>query len=137
MERKESVVALSNTTFTIPTINGTTTSISVGSGGSGGSGTITSSNSNFTNSRGKAVMTIPYGEDKVVLDETATLEVKGRMVINGIDLEERLSIIEKSLNIPTRDAIMEEKYAKLRELSDRYKQALEEYKTWERLKNSK
>lgn len=42
-------------------------------------------------------MSIPAGEQKVVLEDTATLEVKGTVVINGIDLEERLKTIEKSL----------------------------------------
>lgn len=95
------------------------------------------SNSSWTSTNGHPVMTIPHGENKVVIDEKAALEVKGRMIINGIDLEERLSIIENLLNIPTRDAKMEEKYEKLRNLSNQYNQALEEYKTWERLKNSK
>lgn len=95
------------------------------------------SNSSWTSTNGHPVMTIPHGENKVVIDEKAALEVKGRMIINGIDLEERLSIIENLLNIPTRDAKMEEKYEKLSNLSNQYKQALEEYKTWERLKNSK
>lgn len=95
------------------------------------------SNSSWTSTNGHPVMTLPYGENKVVIDEKAALEVKGRMIINGIDLEERLSIIENLLNIPTRDAKMEEKYEKLSNLSNQYKQALEEYKTWERLKNSK
>lgn len=122
----------SNLTYTIPTSNGTTNSIYVSS-----TNYATSPNTNFTNSNGKAVMSIPHGENKVVIDENAALEVKGRMVINGVDLEERLSTIENLLNIPTRDVIMEEKYEKLRILSNQYKQALEEYKTWERLKNSK
>lgn len=111
---------------TIP-INGTTAT----------SYTIGNSNTNWTNSNGNPVLTIPHNENKVVIDEKAALEVKGRMIINGVDLEERLSMIEKLLNIPTRDVIMEEKYEKLRNLSNQYKQALEEYKTWERLKNSK
>lgn len=124
--------------MTIP-VSTTSSQIYVSGGGGGGIGTATYTvpNTNFTNSNGKAVMSIPHGENKVVIDENAALEVKGRMVINGIDLEERLSTIENVLNIPTRDAIMEEKYEKLRNLSNQYKQALEEYKTWERLKNSK
>lgn len=125
-------MALSNTTFTIPTSNGSTNSIYIN-----GTGGTTSPNTNFTNSNGKSIMSIPHGENKVVIDEAAALEVKGRMVINGVDLEERLCTIEKLLNIPTRDVKLEEKYEKLRNLSNQYKQALEEYKTWERLKNSK
>ena len=132
------------TTFNLPINNVTTSQIYVtgsGGGGTGGGGvgtaTWTVPNTNWNSTNGTPVMTIPHGENKVVIDEKAALEVKGRMIINGVDLEERLSTIEKLLNIPTRDAIMEEKYEKLRNLSNQYKQALEEYKTWERLKNSK
>ena len=121
---------------TIP-VNATTSSTyTIGNTGGGGTN-WTSPNTSWGSSNGTPVMTIPHGQNKVIVDETASLEVKGRMIINGIDLENRLSTIEKLLNIPTRDAIMEEKYEKLRTLSDQYKQALEEYKTWERLKNSK
>ena len=42
------------------------------------------------------------------------LEVKGRMVINGRDLEERLTTIEKVLQIPERDVILEKKHPKLK-----------------------
>ncbi len=115
----------------------TSNSFTITNTGSGGTSYAVNPNTNFTNSNGKAVMSIPHNENKVVIDESAALEVKGRMIINGIDLEERLSTIEKLLNIPTRDATMEEKYEKLRNISNQYKQALEEYKTWERLKNSK
>ena len=116
---------------TIP-INATTSSTyTISNTGVGGT------NWTNTSSNGTPVITIPHGQNKVVVDEAAALEVKGRMIINGVDLEERLSTIEKLLNIPTRDAKLEEKYSKLRDLYEQYTKALEEYKTWERLKNSK
>jgi hypothetical protein len=62
------------------------------------------------------------------------LEVKGRVVINGKDLEERLDIIEKVLMIPERDVILEKKHPKLKKLFDEYINALEKYKTFERIK---
>lgn len=122
---------------TLP-VNGSTSanSFTITNAGTGGIN-YTNSNSSWISTNGHPVMTLPHGENKVVIDEKAALEVKGRMIINGIDLEERLSIIENLLNIPTRDANMEEKYEKLRNLSNQYNQALEEYKTWERLQNSK
>ncbi len=69
-----------------------------------------------------------------------TLNVSGEIrapdiKLNGISVEERLSTIEKVLNIPTRDAIMEEKYPKLREIYDQYRYELEKYKTWQRIKD--
>ncbi len=131
------VTTSSNLTYTIPVNNGSTSQIYVSAGGGSGGGVTTAySNSinntvtKLVNNKGTAVMEIPAGEDPSV-------KINGKINWNGMDLEERLSTIEKTLNIPTRDIIMEEKYAKLRDLSNQYKQALEEYKTWERLKNSK
>jgi hypothetical protein len=62
------------------------------------------------------------------------LEVKGRMVINGRDLEERLDTIEKVLSIPERDVRIEEKHPKLKKLYDEYIAALGKYRTFEAIK---
>ena len=63
-----------------------------------------------------------------------TLEVKGKMVINGRDLEERLNTIEKVLQIPERDVILEQRHPKLKKLYDEYIAALGKYRTFERIK---
>lgn len=81
-------------------------------------------------------MTIPYGEEKVVLEKGAALEVKGSVVINGLDLEERLKTIERVLAIPERDATMEAKYPSLKKKFDDYINSLEKYRTFERLKGT-
>jgi hypothetical protein len=91
-------------------------------------------NTHFSSSNGQTIMTIPHGEEKIVLEETATLDVKGTVKINGQDLEKRLSTIEQVLQIPTRDIIMEQKHPKLAELYNQYMHELEKYKTWERIK---
>ena len=62
------------------------------------------------------------------------LEVKGRMVINGVDLEERLNTIEKVLSIPERDVILERKHPKLKKLYNEYIHALAKYRTFEAIK---
>jgi hypothetical protein len=62
------------------------------------------------------------------------LEVKGRMVINGRDLEERLDTIEKVLQIPERDVILEKKHPKLKKLHDEYIKELSKYRMWETIK---
>jgi hypothetical protein len=62
------------------------------------------------------------------------LEVKGRMVINGVDLEERLKTIETVLQIPERDVILEKKHPKLKKLYDEYIAALGKYRTFESIK---
>lgn len=62
------------------------------------------------------------------------LEVKGRMVINGVDLEERLKTIERVLTIPERDVKLEAKHPKLKKLYDEYIHALAKYRTFESIK---
>ena len=88
----------------------------------------------FTSSNHKTIMSIPHGEDKIVLEKDAALEVKGKVVINGIDLEERLKTIEKVLMIPERDATMEAKYPSLKKKYDEYINALGKYRTFEAIK---
>lgn len=94
----------------------------------------TQPSNNFVSNNGKAVMTIPADKQEVVLEKDATLNVKGNVVINGIDLEERLTTIETVLQIPTRDVTMEQKHPKLAELYKQYMHELEKYKTWDRVK---
>lgn len=141
-------MAVSGTTFTIPqgissnTITLSTTPVGAISGANYASVTSTGTsynwapppNTNFYSSNNKTLMTIPHGEEKIVLEKAASLEVKGNVVINGLDLEERLKTIEKILQIPERDVIMESKYPKLADLYQQYMQELERYKTWERIK---
>ena len=91
-------------------------------------------NNNFVSNNGKAVMTIPADKQEVVLEKDATLNVKGNVVINGVDLEERLKTIETLLQIPTRDVTMEAKHPKLKALYEEYMHELEKYKTWHRIK---
>ena len=66
----------------------------------------------------------------------ASLDVRGKVVINGLDLEERLKTIEKVLMIPERDATMEARYPSLKKKFDEYINALEKYRTFERVKGT-
>jgi hypothetical protein len=69
-----------------------------------------------------------------VKQDSHSLEVKGSVVINGKDLEERLDTIEKVLMIPERDAILESKYPKLKKMYDEYINELSKARMWESLK---
>ena len=64
----------------------------------------------------------------------AALEVKGKMIVNGQDLEERLATIEKVLSIPERDVKLEKKHPNLKKLYDEYITALGKYRTFEAIK---
>jgi hypothetical protein len=70
----------------------------------------------------------------VARNNPAELEVKGRMVLNGRDLEERLDTIEKVLQIPERDVKLEKKHPKLKKLYDEYINELSKYKMWHSIK---
>ena len=101
-----------NTTATSIYTNGTSTA-TIPYGGyltSTGTNTIWTTNTSVPNSE---VMRINQ-------TNPATIEVKGNMVINGRDLEERLNTIEKVLQIPERDVILERKHPKLKKLYDDY-----------------
>lgn len=78
----------------------------------------------------------PYESVMTFKENPASLEVKGKVIINGLDLEERLKTIEKVLAIPERDATMEAKYPSLKKKFDEYITALEKYKTFERVKGT-
>ena len=125
----------------VPIVNYTTNNTSLGGGSSGqflttginGTSWVTPS-TQFNSSNGKPIMTVPNGKDEIVLEKDATLTVKGKVVINDRDLEERLDTIEKVLQIPERDVILEKKHPKLKKLYDEYINELSKYKMWHSIK---
>ena len=94
---------------------------------------LTSTGSNGT-TWATGTTTTPYDAVLVANHNPASLEVKGKMVINGRDLEERLDTIEKVLQIPERDVKLEKKHPKLKKLYDEYIHALGKYRTFDALK---
>jgi len=75
------------------------------------------------------------GEHVKINNNPASLEVKGNLVINGRDLEERLETIERVLMIPERDPELEKEFPKLKKAYNDYIKQLEKYRTWKRLNN--
>ena len=141
--------------------NGTITLTGAGLGGTGGAGsastfggagniTLNGGSHIYTNNTGTAgqiftttgtngvnwATTSPSIDTVMKISQTnpPTLEVKGRMVINGVDLEERLKTIERVLTIPERDVKLEKKHPKLKKLYDEYIQALGKYRTFDAIK---
>jgi hypothetical protein len=78
--------------------------------------------------------TVPNEALRINQTNPPSIEVKGNMVINGIDLEERLNTIEKVLQIPERDVKLEKKHPKLKKLYNEYVAALGKYRTFEAIK---
>ncbi|NBP59112.1 hypothetical protein EBU71_21685 [bacterium] len=69
-----------------------------------------------------------------VNNDPSSLEVKGKIIHNGRDLEERLQTIEQVLQIPERDIELEKKYPKLKKLFEEYIKELSKRRMWEELK---
>lgn len=138
MGANNTITTSSGAVYTIPTQSTTgQIYVSAGHGGGGGSGGIMNTGvisptgiTKISNSHGKTVLTIPNSKEPSLL-------VDGNIKWNGEDLNDRLERIEAMLHIPTRDVTMEEKYKKLKSLWEQYHKALDEYKTWETLKESK
>ena len=104
-----------------------TTTIPIGNGGFGAMG----SNGTYTISNTSGYTISP---SVIVQNDPASLEVKGKIVHNGRDLEERLTTIEKLLNIPERDVKLEAKHPKLKKMYDEYIKELSKARMWESLK---
>jgi len=109
-----------------------TNPILVAANGSGGGGNAGGTGYTYTttNASGYAL-----GEHVKINNNPASLEVKGKLVINGRDLEERLQTIERVLMIPERDIELEKEFPKLKKAYDDYIKQLEQYRTWKRLKD--
>jgi len=116
------------TPLTVGTVY-TTNNTSLGGGSSGQFLTSTGSNGTTWSNPNQ------LGDNILVAkNNPPELEVKGRMVLNGRDLEERLDTIEKVLQIPEKDVKLEKKHPKLKKLYDEYIHALAKYRTFEAIK---
>jgi len=124
---------ISNTTANTGTITFNTSSGGAGSASTfGGAGQIyTTTGTGTTN---WVTSSSPNDTVLKVTQSPPELELKGRMVINGVDLEERLNTIERVLTIPERDVKLEKKHPKLKKLYDEYIQALGKYRTFDAIK---
>ena len=130
-----------NTISSLPgsTVGGTITlntgagSVGYGIGGAGGAGSA--GQIYTTNGTGNTFAWANPTDNVMKINQNPPeLEVKGRMVLNGQDLEDRLKTIEKVLMIPERDVILEKKYPKLKRLHDEYIATLGKYRTFEAIK---
>jgi len=117
----------SNTSYTFSGVTGASGQILTTLGSNGTSWVTASASTN------PPTLTVADGV-MTVKGDPASLEVKGKVVINGQDLEERLKTIEKVLAIPERDVILEASYPLLKKKYDDYIQTLSKYRMWESIK---
>ena len=108
-----------------------TNPILVAANGGGGGGSAGNIGYTYTNNTSGYTL----GEHVKINNNPASLEVKGSLVINGRDLEERLETIERVLMIPERDVELEKEFPKLKKAYNDYIKQLEKYRTWKRLNN--
>lgn len=114
---------------TFTTANTTQPGITTTAGFNGTSYSIGTSPYAYTNSTGYSM-----SPNVTINNEPPSLEVKGNIIHNGRDLEERLTTIEKVLMIPNRDVLLEKKYPKLKKMYDDYINELSKYNMWENIK---
>lgn len=95
--------------------------------------TNTTQNNNsylITSNPNPTIFTIPVGTN----EEAAALEVKGKLIVNGSNIEERLTTIEQVLGIPERDEQLEKEYPKLKKMYNAYIKELSKCRMWQKLK---
>lgn len=102
----------------------------------------TTLNSNYSigHSPGNITTTsIGHADPKITIDggENGSMRVDVPLIVNGRDVMKELDEMHDSLLLLKRDVDMEAKYPRLRELKDEYERALEKYKTFDTLKESK
>ena len=83
--------------------------------------------------------TTNLGDSKVRIDggENGRMLVDVPLIVDGRNVMKELDEMRDVLLLLKRDVDMEAKYPRLRELKDEYERALEKYKTFEALKESK
>lgn len=76
---------------------------------------------------------------KVIIDggENGKMRVDVPLIVNGRDVMKEIDEMRDALLLLKRNVDMEAKYPKLKELKDEYERALEKYKTFEAIKESK
>ncbi len=75
-------------------------------------------------------------DSKLTVGPTVT-RITSPLEVNGRDILKELDEMRDALLLLKRDVNMEEKYPKLKELKDAYERALEKYKTFDAIKDSK
>jgi len=85
------------------------------------------------------ITTTTLGDSSVRIDggENGRMLVDVPLIVDGRDVMKELDEMRDVLLLLKRDVDMEAKYPRLKELKDEYERALEKYKTFEALKESK
>ena len=104
-----------------------------------GNYTYTTNTPIFNNITSGSISTTSIADAKIRIDggENGSMRVDVPLVVNGRDVIKELDEMRDALLLLKRDVDMEAKYPRLKELKDEYERALEKYKTFDTLKESK
>ena len=86
-----------------------------------------------------SITTTSIADAKIRIDGgvNGSMQVDVPLIVNGRDVMKELDEMRDAMLLLKRDVDMESKYPRLRELKDEYERALEKYKTFESIKESK
>ena len=93
----------------------------------------------FNNITSGSISSTSIADAKITIDGgvNGSMRVDVPLVVNGRDVMKELDEMRDALLLLKRDVQMEEKYPRLKELKDEYERALEKYKTFNAIKESK
>lgn len=96
------------------------------------------SSSTITNSNWNLIQETSIADSAITIDRNDNnVSVNRPLIVNDRDILKELDEMRDALLLLKRDVDMESKYPRLKELKDEYEIALEKYKTFEAIKESK
>ena len=117
---------------------GTTTPYTINTGAAGGSAGqfVTSTSNGTTWATGNSGLGVTgLSSNGIITDKKMSITVP--LEVNGRDVLKELDELRDAMLLLKRHVDMEDKYPKLKELTDAYERQLEKYKTFEAIKDSK
>lgn len=97
----------------------------------------TVSSGTFSNSYISTSTSLADAKIRIDGGANGSMQVDVPLIVNGRDVIKELDEMRDALLLLKRDVDMESKYPRLKELKDEYERALEKYKTFEAIKESK
>ena len=93
----------------------------------------------YNNITSGSISSTSFADAKITIDGgvNGSMRVDVPLLVNGRDVMKELDEMRDALLLLKRDVQMEEKYPRLKELKDEYERALEKYKTFNAIKESK
>ena len=93
----------------------------------------------YNNITSGSISSTSIADAKIRIDGgvNGSMQVDVPLVVNGRDVMKEIDEMRDAMLLLKRDVDMESKYPKLKELKDEYELALEKYKTFEAIKESK